>query len=294
MKRIRSTEKDRDSMSSCQEALSAMHLHVEGELDPIRAHRLQAHLGHCEDCREARRELLAEKLWVMEMSLRAPELSQRFASKITRRIESHLASERRTRRRVRAAGLGSAAAALVVAAILLASELRRPDAASVTVVSGRNDDPARVENVNPRASSPRAPLPDSVAVVPHDPFFRSPVEDEHLALPAEEPVTPCANIDWDEDALLEGETLATSTQAPPRKAPRRCHIRDIIRVTAILGSTPRPTTEVRRGGKWKDRCQPNDVALLCQEVLLIAAPPEGFAFQEEPAEDDCDEPCAEA
>jgi len=96
----------------CIEATALLHAHAEGELDPIRLRRVDEHLTRCGACREELRELHEERLRCMELLVKSPPLSPRFAQKVTGRIRARMRLDAARKRRGWIAR-GAAAAALI-------------------------------------------------------------------------------------------------------------------------------------------------------------------------------------
>jgi hypothetical protein len=109
----------------CLETAAHLHVHAEGELDPIRLRRVDQHLAGCEACREALRVLHEERRWFMEMLVESPPLSPRFAEKVAGRIRARVRLDATRKRRMWIAR-GVAAAAVLSAAALLAPRASNP------------------------------------------------------------------------------------------------------------------------------------------------------------------------
>ena len=193
---------------SCGEALESAHLHVEGELDPLRTSRLLRHLELCASCREHVRELREERFWILESAIHGPALPPRFAERVTARLRS----EERTlslRRRLRLARRGPAAAAVLVLAFL---------GARWGMLSGPGGGPEEAISTAIDAATPAAPLlrPATAEHVAGDAralpaVHRSPgsaaAEPGGGVLASARGRTPPREIDCFDDPDLDDETL---------------------------------------------------------------------------------------
>ena len=100
----------------CLDAIALLHAYVEGELDPIRLRRVDAHLSRCGTCREELRELHEERLACMELLVKSPPLSPRFAEKVTGKIRARMRLDAARKRRGWIARCAAAAALIGITA----------------------------------------------------------------------------------------------------------------------------------------------------------------------------------
>src|SRR5688572_283293 len=104
----------------CTETRELLHAFVEGEIDPIRGRRIEEHVAGCAACAAARVEIEEERLWLMDVLVKGPPLSPRFAEKVTRKIRARARFES-ARKRSAWALRSAAAVALFSVALVLAN-----------------------------------------------------------------------------------------------------------------------------------------------------------------------------
>ena len=105
----------------CATCAEWLHLHLEGEAEPLLSRTLKEHLAACPACARRYEALERERVEVLEALLSTPPLSPRFASQVMGRIRGLERSERnrRLRRRLYRLLSGTAVAAAAAAAALL-------------------------------------------------------------------------------------------------------------------------------------------------------------------------------
>jgi len=266
------------SPAECREVREYLHFHVEGELDPIRSNLVEAHLRKCGSCRKIREEMEQERLWVLEVALDSPDLSERFRERVIARIE-----EEQHRTRVeKYRGFFFRASGVAVALLVFA------------LASWRSaDTPSPAARLAARATGPQPEVgsidPTSVTDT-HGGERYGPDEPEgSLALE-----TPRLDGKW------QLPQLPPDTNASQESVRLAAHLDEVISVTTGFGSHMHELRSTSR----EDPCKPdpnkdgkvdlNDIAYSCQ-VLLGGSLPQTMATSEGTATDpDCEDICLKA
>ena len=150
------------TLISCSESKTYLHLFVEGELDHLRSARLEEHLGACDSCRTLEAELASEQLWLLENAVRSPTLSENFASKVSGEIRREGLHRSAFSSWLRKAGPWSGlAAAGILLALLLSGAL---DNAKIDVAPAKLATTGGTPSGSPAESS-RPPLAASETVL---------------------------------------------------------------------------------------------------------------------------------
>jgi len=79
--------------TGCDEVAAALDRFVEGELDSTHGLRVESHLAECDACRDLVDEMRAERLWILERAVQAPQLPESFAARVTEKLRAELAGE---------------------------------------------------------------------------------------------------------------------------------------------------------------------------------------------------------
>jgi hypothetical protein len=231
-------------------------LYAEGEIDPIRARLVQAHLESCGACRAERGALAAERLWLLEQMVESPPLSTRLRKKVIDRIRQRERAARARRRwtfLVRASGLASAAALAIGACIVI---LRGPWGAGG----------AGPEAPDVALEAPAAPL--RVIAAPIRLAAHRTQIDPAAAPPAEEPEA-----------------------RPFRHSPSFGDVLGIARRIVPAESAAHPGEPCPPDSNKDGRLDIIDIAYSCQ-IIMGAPPPGGLGEAETaPLDPECDEHC---
>jgi hypothetical protein len=238
-------------------------LFTEGEIDPIRARLVRAHLAGCEACRAEREVLDDERLWLFEEMVKSPPLSNRLRGKVIDRIRSRERVERARRRRnilVRVSGLAAAAAIAVGLGVVIDGSWR----------TGKG------------GSEPTAVARD---VPPADRGGRSP--------PSIQPVDYRLSPAIDLSAANAVPTASEEFEAAPvsGRPPNFGDVLGLVRQIVPAGAATHPGEPCQTDPNKDGRVDIIDVAYSCQ-IIMGAPPPGGIGgVDPAPADPECDEHC---
>ena len=251
-------KKDRDG-PSCSTVRDLLPLFTEGELDPIRARLVRAHIEGCGACRAEREALDDERLWLLEEMVKSPPLSSRFRGKVIDRIRSRERVERARRHRsvlLRASGIAAAAAIAVGIGLVLDGSWRTAPGGPEPVIVAR--DVTRIDG-----GSERSPPPIHLAV--------SPAIDLGAAMPA---------------ASEDPDPRPVSVRAPSFG-----DVLGLMRQIVPAGAATHPGEPCAPDPNKDGRVDIIDVAYSCQ-IIMGAPSPGGIAgVDPTPIDPECDEHC---